>query len=48
MRKLTLTLTRARACASVLVACGAAFNVNAQIPDPGAAGPLAVTREEYD
>src|SRR5215210_2144784 len=48
MRKLTLTLTRALACASILVACGAAFDVKAQTPDPGAAGPLAVTREEYD
>jgi hypothetical protein len=48
MRKLTLSLARALACASILVACGAALNVNAQAPDPGAAGTLAVTREEYD
>ncbi|HEX8187047.1 MAG TPA: hypothetical protein VF586_01770 [Pyrinomonadaceae bacterium] len=48
MRQLTLTLARALACASVLVACGAAFRLNAQTPDPGAAGPLAVTREEYN
>src|SRR5215210_4635203 len=48
MRKLTLTLTRALACASLLVACGAAFDLKAQTPDPGAAGPFAVTREEYD
>ena len=48
MRKLTHTLTRALACASILVAFGAALKVNAQIPDPGAVGPLAVTRVEYD
>ncbi len=48
MRQLTLTLTRALACASILVACGAAFKLNAQTPDPGTAGPLAVTREEYN
>ena len=43
MRKLTHTL----ACLALLVACGAAFDVNAQA-DPGAVGTLAVTREEYD
>ncbi|MET0645682.1 MAG: hypothetical protein ABW208_03615 [Pyrinomonadaceae bacterium] len=48
MRKLTLSLSRALACASLLVAGGALLNVKAQTPDPGAAGPLAVTREEYD
>src|SRR5215207_3616648 len=48
MRKLTHTLTRALACASIVIACGAALGVNAQTPDPGTAGPLAVTREEYD
>jgi hypothetical protein len=48
MRRLTQTLTRALACAALLVACGAALNVNAQSPDPGTAGPLAVTRVEYD
>jgi hypothetical protein len=40
-------LTHALACLALLVACGAAFDVNAQT-DPGAAGTLAVTREEYD
>ncbi|HEX7313490.1 MAG TPA: hypothetical protein VF297_06190 [Pyrinomonadaceae bacterium] len=48
MSRLTQTLTRALACAALLVACGAALNVNAQTPDPGTAGPLAVTRVEYD
>ena len=48
MRKLTLTFTRALACASILVAGGAALKVKAQTPDPGAVGPLAVTREEYN
>jgi hypothetical protein len=48
MRKLTLSLARALACATFVVACGAAFTLNAQTPDPGATGPLAVTREEYD
>jgi hypothetical protein len=48
MRKLTHTLVRALACASILVACGAAFDLKAQTPDPGTAGPLAVTREEYN
>src|SRR5687768_15074734 len=48
MRKLTLSLARALACASILVACGAAFDARAQTPDPGTAGPLAVTRVEYD
>src|SRR5215207_10088270 len=48
MRKLTHTLTRALACASIVIACAAASGVRAQAPDPGAAGPLAVTREEYD
>jgi hypothetical protein len=43
-----LTLTRALFCAAILVASGAALNVKAQTPDPGAVGPLAVTREEYD
>src|SRR5215208_6729707 len=44
MRRLTHLL----AFFALLLACGAALNVNAQTPDPGAAGPLAVTREEYD
>src|SRR5215217_2688277 len=48
MRQLTLSLTRALACAALLLACAAAFGVNAQTPDPGTAGPLAVTRAEYD
>src|SRR5215216_6027740 len=48
MRKLTLTLSRTLSCLALLLACGAALNVNAQTPDPGAAGPLAVTREEYN
>lgn len=48
MHKLTHTLARALACASLVVACGAAFKLNAQTPDPGTAGPLAVTREEYN
>lgn len=48
MRKLTHTLARPLACLALLLACGAALNVNAQTPDPGAAGPLAVTRVEYD
>ena len=48
MRKFTLSLSRALACASILVAGGALLNVEAQTPDPGAAGPLAVTRVEYD
>src|SRR5215211_981939 len=48
MRKLTLSLTRALALATLLLACVAVSNVNAQTPDPGAGGPLAVTRVEYD
>jgi dienelactone hydrolase len=48
MRKLTHTLARPLACLALLLACGAALNVKAQTPDPGAAGPLAVTREEYN
>src|ERR1044072_2624733 len=48
MRRLTLTLSRALACASLILACGAAFKLNAQTPDPGTPGPLAVTRVEYD
>lgn len=48
MRRLTHTLMRALACASLVVVCGAAFNLQAQTPDPGTTGPLAVTREEYD
>ncbi|HEX8557431.1 MAG TPA: hypothetical protein VF668_04990 [Pyrinomonadaceae bacterium] len=49
MRKLTHTLARAAACLSILVAGAAAVSLaKAQAPDPGAAGPLAVTREEYD
>jgi hypothetical protein len=48
MRRLTRTLARALACASILVGCGAAYRLNAQTPDPGTPGPLAVTREEYD
>src|SRR5215212_6239317 len=48
MRQLTHKLSRTLASLALLLACGAAFNVNAQTPDPGAAGPLAVTREEYD
>src|SRR5215216_1443481 len=48
MRKLTHTLSRPLACLALLFACGAAFNAAAQTPDPGAPGPLAVTREEYN
>ncbi|HEX6182780.1 MAG TPA: hypothetical protein VFZ44_02635 [Pyrinomonadaceae bacterium] len=48
MRKLTHNLTRPLACLALLLACGAALGVNAQTPDPGADGPLAVTRVEYD
>src|SRR5215216_2763539 len=48
MRKLTHALTRALACLALLLACGAALNADAQTADPGAAGPLAVTRDEYD
>src|ERR1051325_9545720 len=48
MRKLTISLSRALSCLALLFACGAALSVNAQTPDPGAAGPLAVTREEYN
>src|SRR5215216_7686166 len=48
MRKLTHALTRALACLALLLACGAALNADAQTADPGAAGPLAVTRVEYD
>lgn len=48
MRKLTRRLSISLGCLALLLACGAALGVNAQTPDPGAAGPLAVTREEYD
>lgn len=48
MRKLTLSLSRALACASLVVFGGLLLQVKAQAPDPGAAGPLAVTRVEYD
>src|SRR5919107_5255661 len=48
MRQFTHALTRTLACAALLLACGAALNVNAQTPDPGTAGPLAVTRAEYN
>ncbi|HEX8117822.1 MAG TPA: hypothetical protein VF521_11170, partial [Pyrinomonadaceae bacterium] len=48
MRNLTRTLARALACASILVAGAAALKVNAQTPDPGTPGPLAVTRVEYN
>lgn len=48
MRKLTPSFIRSLACLALLVACGAVLNVKAQTPDPGAPGPLAVTREEYD
>ena len=48
MLRLTHTLTRALACAALVAACAAASGVNAQTPDPGTAGPLAVTRVEYD
>lgn len=43
-------ITHALACLALLFVCGSALNVkvNAQTPDPGAPGPLAVTREEYD
>ncbi|HJQ30612.1 MAG TPA: hypothetical protein VJ866_00455 [Pyrinomonadaceae bacterium] len=44
MRKLTLALSTL----ALLFACAAALNVQAQTPDPGATGPLAVTREEYN
>lgn len=44
------SITRALACLALLFVCGSALNVevNAQTPDPGAPGPLAVTREEYN
>ena len=48
MRKLTHSLTRPLACLALLFACAAALDVRAQTPDPGTAGPLAVTREEYN
>src|ERR1043165_771889 len=48
MSKLTHALTRALTCAAMVFACGAALKLNAQTPDPGTPGPLAVTREEYD
>ena len=42
------SITPALACLALLFVCGPALNVKAQTPDPGAAGPLAVTREEYN
>lgn len=42
------SITHALACLALLFVCGSALNVRAQTPDPGAAGPLAVTREEYN
>ncbi|HEY0169464.1 MAG TPA: hypothetical protein VGB98_00305 [Pyrinomonadaceae bacterium] len=46
MRKLTRTLALI---SLLLLACGsAALDASAQTPDPGTAGPLAVTRAEYD
>src|SRR5919107_1790973 len=42
------SITSALACLALLFVCGSALNVKAQTPDPGAAGPLAVTREEYN
>lgn len=48
MRKLTNPFPPALACLALLLACSAYSNVAAQTPDPGATGPLAVTREEYD
>jgi hypothetical protein len=48
MRNLSLGLSRTLVCLALLLACGAAFDAKAQTPDPGAAGPLAVTREEYN
>jgi len=48
MHNLTRTLARALACVSLVVVSGAAYRLNAQIPDPGATGPLAVTTEEYN
>jgi hypothetical protein len=48
MRKLTHSLSRPLACLALLLSCGAALELRAQASDPGAAGPLAVTREEYD
>ena len=48
MRNVTRTLARALACASILVAGASALKVNAQTPDPGTPGPLAVTRVEYN
>src|ERR1051325_2819733 len=47
-RRPSHALARSLATLALLFACGAAFRLNAQTPDPGAAGPLAVTREEYD
>jgi hypothetical protein len=48
MRKLTNSLARPLACLALLLACGSALKLRAQTPDPGATGPLAVTREEYN
>ena len=48
MRQLTHALARPLACAAILFACASAFDLKAQAPDPGVAGPLAVTREEYN
>lgn len=42
------SITPALACIALMFVCGSALNVRAQTPDPGAAGPLAVTREEYN
>src|ERR1051325_3614492 len=47
-RRPSHALARSLATLALLFACGAAFRLNAQTPDPGAAGPLAVTREEYN
>ncbi|HEX8686418.1 MAG TPA: hypothetical protein VF654_07945, partial [Pyrinomonadaceae bacterium] len=48
MSRLTLNFTRALACLGILITSAAALKVKAQTSDPGAAGPLAVTREEYN
>jgi hypothetical protein len=48
MRQATNSLARAAACLALVFLFGSALGLRAQTPDPGATGPLAVTREEYD